>query len=53
VEIYPYKVILIGEFKKFPCRDYPLISVPTPSAEHIKEIKSRGERMGVIIEVGE
>ena len=34
-------------------RDYPLISVPTPSAERIEEIKGRWERMGVIIEVGE
>jgi hypothetical protein len=33
-------------------RDYPLISILTPSVEQIEEIKSRGERMGAI-EVGE
>lgn len=34
-------------------RDYPLMEVPTPSAELIERIKSRCERLGVKVRVGE
>ncbi len=52
LHILPYHQLGMSKYEQLG-RDYPLISVPTPSAEQIEEIKSRCERMGVIIEVGE
>ncbi len=52
LHILPYHQLGMSKYEQLG-RDYPLISVPTHSAEQIEEIKSRCERMGVIIEVGE
>lgn len=52
LHILLYHRLGMGKYEQLG-RDYPLMEVPTPSAELIERIKSRCERLGVKVRVGE
>ena len=52
LHILLYHRLGMGKYEQLG-RDYPLMEVPTPSAELTERIKSRCERLGVKVKVGE